>query len=77
VQPRISDELAAKATQRSVRVRFSISEDGSFSAELRGSYGSSEIDEAVLDAARSWRWKPALRDGDPVASVENRRFVIK
>lgn len=76
-QPRISDELAAKATKRSNTVRFSIGADGSSDAELRGSYGNSEIDNAVISAARRWRWKPALRDGEAVASTENRRFVIK
>ncbi len=76
-QPNISDTLAAKATKRSVIVRFSISANGHSNPELRGSYGSGEIDDVVLATARRWRWKPALRDGEAVASTENRRFVIK
>jgi protein TonB len=77
VQPVISDEMAAKAEQRSVRVRFSIGPDGSFEVALRGSSGNGQIDDAVLSAARRWRWKPALRNGEAVSSSATIRFSIK
>ncbi|MDF2439317.1 MAG: Gram-negative bacterial TonB protein C-terminal [Abditibacteriota bacterium] len=77
VQPVISDELAAKAERRSVRVRFSIGADGGFDVALRGSSGNDRIDAAVLSAARRWRWKPALHDGEAVASSVTVRFSLK
>jgi protein TonB len=74
---RVSDELAEQATRDFVRVRFQIAADGSFSVVLRGSTGSGEVDARVLEAARRWRWKPALRDGEPVSSTETIRFRLK
>jgi outer membrane biosynthesis protein TonB len=41
---------------------------------LRGTSGNSAVDELVLDALRRWKWRPALRDGEPVSSTQNFRF---
>jgi protein TonB len=57
-------------------VRFVIADDGSFEASVRTSSGSSEVDELTLAAARRWRWKPALRDGQPISSSQIIRFKI-
>jgi len=76
-QPSISEEVAAKAKASSVRVRFLIASDGSFEVVLLDSSGSREVDEAVLSTARRWRWKPALRDGLPLASSPKVRFFIR
>jgi TonB family protein len=74
---RISEELAAKATSDAVRVRFAIKADGSFEVTLRESSGVAEIDAKVLETAKRWRWKPALKDGEPIASTELYRFRVK
>lgn len=75
-RPTISEELAAKATASFVLVRFIIAADGSFEVVLLNSSGSSEVDEAVLDTARRWRWTPRLRDGVAIASSQRSRFNI-
>ncbi|HEX9998002.1 MAG TPA: TonB family protein [Abditibacterium sp.] len=73
-QPSIPEELRGGQFRTSVRVRVEIGADGSSSPSLRGSSGSSEIDSRVLAALRRWKWKPALKDGEPVASSQNFRF---
>lgn len=74
VQPDIPDELKNASFKTSVRVRVEVAADGTPSPSLRGSSGNAEIDRRVLAALRRWRWKPALQDGEPVASSQNFRF---
>ena len=73
-KPQIPDELRGGEWKTSVRVRVEIGADGSSSPSLRGSSGNGEIDSRVLAALRRWRWKPALKDGEPVSSSQNFRF---
>lgn len=72
--PSIPDELKNEGFKTSVRVRVEVGADGSSSPSLRSSSGSGQIDELVLSALRKWRWKPALKDGEPVASTQYFRF---
>ncbi len=74
VQPTIPDDLRNGEFRSSVSVRVEIGADGSATPTLRGSTGSAELDARVLSALRKWRWKPALRDGEPVASSQSFRF---
>jgi protein TonB len=52
-----------------VRVKVEVDADGGATPILRTSSGNPEIDRRVLEALRRWRWKPALRDGEPVKST--------
>jgi TonB family protein len=72
--PEIPDELKSEDYQSHVRVKVEISADGSFSATLLTSSGNEEIDQRVLDALKRWKWKPALQNGQPVASTARFRF---
>jgi TonB family protein len=72
--PEIPDELKSDDLQTSVRVRVEIAADGSFTPFLRSSSGNAEIDQRVLDALKKWTWKPALKNGVPVASTQYFRF---
>ena len=74
VRPSIPDELKSADFKTSVRVRVEVSADGSPSPSLRGSSGNAEIDNRVLAALRRWRWKPALKEGEAVASTQYFRF---
>jgi protein TonB len=60
-------------------VRFEIAADGSCSVSLRTSTGNSQLDADTIETLRQWRWRPALRDGEPVPSVQNLRveFVVE
>ena len=53
-----------------VTLKLVISETGKVtSALLVKSSGHSELDQAALEWAVSWKYKPALKDGKPVAST--------
>lgn len=69
VKPEIPDELKQGAYKSFVRVKVEIEPDGGATPILRTSSGNAEIDRRVLEALRRWRWKPALRDGEPVKST--------
>ncbi len=74
VYPDIPDELKTGDYKSSVRVKVEIAADGSFSVTLLTSSGDTDIDRRVLDALKRWKWKPALQDGQPVASTQRFRF---
>ncbi len=74
VQPDIPDELKNGDFKSSVRVRVEVAADGSSSPSLRGSSGNADIDSRVLSALRRWKWKPALKNGEAVASTRYFRF---
>jgi len=74
VYPDIPDELKNSDYQSHVRVRVEIAADGSFTVSLVTSSGNEEIDQRVLDALKHWKWKPALQNGQPIASTQRFRF---
>ena len=74
VNPDIPDDLRDAQFKTSVRVRVEVGADGSSSASLRTSSGNAQIDSLVLRALNRWRWKPALKEGEPVASTQYFRF---
>ena len=74
VLPDIPDDLKQDDFKSSVRVKVEINADGSFIPTLRTSSGNDQIDQIVLEALKKWKWKPALRDGQPVDSIQLFRF---
>lgn len=53
-----------------VRVRVEVTEQGGVDdAEVVEGSGSRALDRAALSAVRSWRFKPAMRGGQPVAGA--------
>jgi outer membrane biosynthesis protein TonB len=44
---------------------------------LRTSSGNTDVDQRVLEALKKWTWKPALKDGTPVDSVQYFRFEFE
>jgi protein TonB len=74
VLPDIPDDLKQEDFQSSVRVKVDIAPDGSFVPTLRSSSGNDQIDRIVLEALKKWKWKPALRNGEPVESIQLFRF---
>jgi len=54
-----------------VVVRYNVSVDGRvINARVDSAQPPGVFEEAALDAVRSWRYNPALKDGEPT-SVEN------
>lgn len=74
IRPSIPDELRNGEFKTSAPVRVKIGADGSASPSLRSSSGNAEIDRRVLAALRRWRWKPALKNGEPVSSIQTFRY---
>jgi protein TonB len=74
VNPEIPDDLKHTQFKSFVRVRVEIDEDGTFTPVLRTSSGNPDIDNRVLEALKKWKWKPAMKDGEPVKSVKLFKF---
>ena len=70
-KPQIPRSLLQKVGEKDVKLRFMIAPDGSAEVMLITSSGSPELDQSALCTCRTWRWKPALRDGVPYARVVN------
>jgi TonB family protein len=77
VQPEIPESLKTEQLKTYVRVRVTVEEDGSFSVTLRTSSGNEEVDRRVLSALQRWKWKPALKDGEPVRSTQLFKFEFE
>src|SRR5262249_22893436 len=66
-QPRYTEEARAKSIQGTVVLRVQVKEDGSVGAirVVRGlPYG---LSEQAIEVARNTKFKPAMKDGQPVA----------
>ena len=77
VQPEIPESLKTDELKTFVRVRVHVAPDGSFEVVLRTSSHSPEVDKIVLDALKKWKWKPALKDGEPVESTSLFKFEFE
>ena len=77
VLPRIPEGLKNDELRASVSVRVEISANGISTYTLRNSSGNPAVDALALKALRRWRWKPALQDGEPVASTQNFKFEFE
>lgn len=61
----------------SVDVSVEIAADGSHTEKIVRSSGSEEVDALVLAALAQWRWDPAAKEGQPIASTQNFKFTFK
>lgn len=77
VPRRVPERLKREEFRASVRVRVSVDESGNATNALRQSSGNALVDEWILETLGRWRWKPALRGGEPVSSSQNFRFDLE
>jgi protein TonB len=69
--PTYPAEAKAERIEGAVVVRYGVSLDGRvINARVESAEPEGIFEEAALAAVRSWRYNPALRDGEPVA-VDN------
>lgn len=70
--PRYPASALRRGETGEVLLRIEVDSGGRAAAVdiVQGS-GSRELDRAALAAARNWRFRPALRDGQPVAGTVN------
>ncbi|TAK08863.1 MAG: energy transducer TonB, partial [Rhizorhabdus sp.] len=65
--PRYPLESRRRKEQGTVLLRLLIGTDGRVAQiSIAQSSGFERLDQAALQAARSWRWQPMIRDGQPV-----------
>lgn len=75
--PVIPAELRRHALAAEARVRFTIAADGSATAELEEATPDPELNRAILEGLRRWRFFPAMRDGRPEASILRLKVPIR
>ncbi len=69
--PKYPPVAKAEGIEGAVVVRYGVSVDGRVvNARVESATPEGFFEEAALTAVRSWRYNPALKDGEPVA-VEN------
>jgi periplasmic protein TonB len=65
--PNYPDAAVARAEEGAVTLLIQVSADGLVSnVDIQDSSGFPPLDQAAVDAARSWRFVPAVKDGQPV-----------
>ena len=70
-QPVIPDELRQDAMNEAATARFHIAVDGSVTVELIKPTQNPRLNRLLLDTLKNWKFFPAMKEGKPVASVEN------
>lgn len=68
--PVIPDDLREEAMNEAATARFSIGVDGSATVELVKPTQNPRLNRLLLDTLKKWKFMPAIRDGQPVPSVE-------
>lgn len=68
--PQIPDELREEALHAVVRARFHVAADGSATVELAQPSPDPRLNRLLLDTFAKWKFFPAVKDGQPVASTE-------
>ena len=56
--------------------RFQVAEDGSAKVQLVEPTSDPDLNRALLDTLRRWRFFPAMQDGKPVASSVDIRIPV-
>ena len=68
--PRYPQTAMRRNIGGSVRVQATVAPDGSVERmELAGSSGNRDLDRAAMEAVRRWKFKPAMRNGQPTTST--------
>ena len=78
-EPVISSELKEECLKTYCEARFSIDPKGKFAVNLVTSSGSTEVDDITVSCLRCWKFRPAMRGAEPVASTRKIRveFVVE
>jgi len=68
--PEIPDELREEAMNETATARFKIAVDGGVAVELVKPTQNPRLNRLLLDTLETWKFMPAIKDGQPVPSVE-------
>jgi len=77
--PKIPDDLREQAFSVAAVARFRVAADGTATVELATPTPDPRLNRLLLDTLKSWKFFPAMKDGRPVASVQEIRvqFEVK
>ncbi|MGO9443583.1 MAG: energy transducer TonB [Thiobacillaceae bacterium] len=68
--PQIPDELRDEALEATAMARFHVAADGSATVELAKPTPNPRLNHLLLNTLKNWRFFPAMKDGQPVSSIE-------
>jgi periplasmic protein TonB len=74
--PEIPVALRHRSLEIVAVARFKVAANGSVQVELTEPTADSDLNRAVLESLRRWRFFPAMQDGKPVASIVEIRIPI-
>lgn len=77
VEPTVPIAMIVPGVVNSVDVTVEIAANGNHTERIVRSSGSGEVDILVLDALKQWRWDPAAKEGQAIASSQNFKFTFK
>lgn len=75
--PRVPDDLREEALTAVAVARFRVDADGTAAVELITPTRNPRLNQVILDTLRTWRFFPALKDGRPVASMQDIRISVE
>jgi protein TonB len=75
-RPEIPEALRRRSIEITTVARFRVAANGSAQVELTEPSADADLNRAVLDALRRWRFFPAIEDGKPVPSTLDIRIPI-
>lgn len=68
--PVLPDELREEAMNEAATARFQIAVDGTTTVTLVKPTQNPRLNRLLLETLKTWRFMPAIKDGNPVPSVE-------
>lgn len=74
--PELPDSLRRRSIEAVAVARFQVAEDGSAQVQLVEPTSDPDLNRALLDTLRRWRFFPAMQDGKPVASSVDIRIPV-
>jgi len=75
--PKIPDDLREETFSVTAVARFQIAADGTATVELARPTPNPRLNRLLLDTLKNWRFFPAMKDGKPVASVQEIRIQFE
>ena len=74
--PEIPESLRRRNLELVAVARFRVDANGSAQVELTQPTSEPDLNRALIESLRRWRFFPAMRDGKPVDSVVDIRVPI-
>lgn len=75
--PKIPEELRYEAIRAEAVARFHINVDGTVAVELIKPTTNPRINQIILNTLRTWKFLPALQNGNPVPSVQEIKIHVE